>query len=118
MTLQSKAILEWEEQALGLEVVPSIICGGGFGVRTNKSRCIPRRSLCAHFWGRYVVMPEAETDFIFGSRFFGCHERLVQLCPFMQPIVSEADQQLYTAESRMHTAQVSFLHNIKSCAND
>ena len=37
---------------------------------------------------------------------------LVKLCAFTQPIVSEADQQLYTAESRTHTAQVTFLHNI------
>ena len=96
LTQESKAILQWEEETLGLEVVPSIICGGGFVVRTNKSRHIPKHSMCAYHWGHFVVMPETETDFIFGSSFFGCQEHLVKLRAFMQPIVSEANQQLWT----------------------
>ena len=65
-------------------------------------------------------MPDEETYFIFESCFFGCHERLVKLCAFMQPIVSEADQQLYTAEyinSSYHSKPNKlFVHHITSKA--
>jgi len=87
LTPESIKLLEWEQSFLGLELVKSVLVGGGVGLSTNSFKEFKKGDTIAQFFGRFLVLPKSATDEVFHPQFMGCHNRLIELGPFMQPIV-------------------------------
>jgi len=87
LTPESIKLLEWEQSFLGLELVKSMLVGGGVGLSTNSFKQFKKGDTIAQFFGRFLVLPRSATDEVFHPQFMGCHNRLIELGPLLQPIV-------------------------------
>ena len=89
LTPESNELLCWELSYLGLKLIKSQFVDGGFGLATNENTSFSPADLICQYFGRFLVLTQAETDQLFHPLFFGNHERLVLLTSVMQPIVHE-----------------------------
>lgn len=89
LTQESNELLCWELSYLGLKLIQSQFVDGGFGLATNENTSFSPADLICQYFGRFLVLTQAETDQLFHPMFFGNHERLVLLTSVMQPIVHE-----------------------------
>ena len=67
----------------------SVLVGGGVGLSTNSFKEFKKGDTIAQFFGRFLVLPKSAMDEVFHPQFMGCHNRLIELGPFMQPIVNQ-----------------------------
>ena len=66
-----------------------VVDHGGCGLATNANTSFTPADLICQYFGRFLVLTQAETDQLFHPMFFENHERLVLLTSVMQPIVHE-----------------------------
>jgi hypothetical protein len=85
----SLKLLEWEQSHLGLEIVQSQFVGGGCCLATSANQCFKKGDLIAQYRGRFLLLKRSEIDQLFHPMFMGCHERLIELGPVMQPVVAK-----------------------------
>ena len=75
LTPESIKLLEWEQSFLGLELVKSMLVGGGVGLSTNSFKQFKKGDTIAQFFGRFLVLPKSATDEVFRPKFMGCHNK-------------------------------------------
>ena len=74
---------------MGLEIVQSQFVGGGCGLATSAKQSFKKGDLIAQYSGRFLLLKRSEIDQLFHPMFMGCHERLIELGPVMQPVVAK-----------------------------
>ena len=119
LTPESIKLLEWEQSFLGLELVKSMLVGGGVGLSTNSFKQFKKGDTIAQFFGRFLVLPKSATDEVFHPQFMhmGCHNRLIELGLLMQPIVYQHHASLeectqvspFKLECRMQLYETAYL---------
>ena len=82
-TPESNEMLCWELSYLGLKLIQSQFVDGGCELATNANTSFSPADLICQYFGRFLVLTQAETDQLFHPMFFGNHERLVLLTSVM-----------------------------------